>query len=229
MIGHSVFAASGDELKAIFTGILWDLKGNNLNMIGTDTHRLALSKGAVQTEQSLAGQFIIPSKTLGELSRLIQNEDCQVAITSNLAYFTFENVLIFCRLLEGAFPDYLSVIPKESLIKVRAKTGDLLNAVERVSLFAMSNADSKTVKLEIDSASIKVFSQSEIGGGDEKIPAQSEGDDLLIAFNCQYLIDGLRAAETEEVLFEFTEALKPGIMRPATDDSFTYLILPVRA
>jgi DNA polymerase-3 subunit beta len=229
MTKYSIFAVGTDELRALFTGILWDLNGDALTMVGTDTHRLALSKGTVQTDQPLTGQFIIPSKALGELARLVQDENCQIAITSNLAYFTFENIVIYCRLLEGVFPDYRSVIPKEYLFKIRARTREFLDAVERVALFAASNDDSKTVRLQIENDSMKIFSQSEFGGGDETILVQNEGNELLIAFNCHYLMDGLKSVEAEEIIFEFTEALKPGVMRLIEDDSFTYLILPVRA
>jgi DNA polymerase-3 subunit beta len=229
MIKYSVFAAGTDELRALFTGILWDLKGNALNMVGTDTHRLALSKGIIQTDFPMTGQFVIPSKSLIELGRLIQDEDCQVKITSNLVYFSFENVVIFCRLLEGVFPDYNSVIPKDFLFKIRIRTVEFLDAVERVSLFATSDEFSKTIRLRIDNERMKIFSQSDFGGGDESISILSGGKELLIAFNSHYLIDGLKTVEAEEVVFEFTEALKPGVMKLIDDDSFTYLILPVRA
>jgi DNA polymerase-3 subunit beta len=131
--------------------------------------------------------------------------------------------------LEGTFPDYDSVIPKECSVKIQAYTGELLDAVERVSLFAASSNDSQIILVEINDGTIKIHSQSENGKGDERLTVQSEGGDLNIAFNCRYLIDALKIVDSEKVTFEFVGTLKPATMKLLNDDSFTYLLLPVRA
>jgi DNA polymerase-3 subunit beta len=229
MVQRSVFAAATDELRALFTGILWDLNGETLNMVGTDTHRLAFSTGPIQTEQALTGQFIIPSKALGELVRLIQEDHCQVCVAKNVVYFTFENISIYCRLLEGTFPNYQKVIPTEYTTKIYVNTQNFLDAAERIALFTVANDESKTVRMTIEKEKMIIFSKSEIGQGDEEVLLRNEGEDIQIAFNAHYLIDGLKIIDSEEVSFEFTQPLNPGIMKPAQDDSFIYLILPVKA
>jgi DNA polymerase-3 subunit beta len=228
MIQRSVFAASTDELRALFTGILWDLNGETLNMVGTDTHRLSFNSGAIQTEQSLTGSFIVPSKALSELARLIQEGNCQVCATKNVVYFIFEDISIYCRLLEGKFPDYRSVIPTEHMIKIHTGTQKFLDAVERIALFTTSNDESKAIRLTIEKEKMTIFSKSEIGMGDEEVPLRNEGEDIQIAFNSRYLSDGLKVMDSEEISFEFTQPLNPGIMKPTQDDSFIYLMLPIK-
>ena len=229
MIKNSAFAASTDELRALFTGILWEFTGNTLTMVSTDTHRLALSSGLIESSEPLTGQFIVPSKTLVEVGRLIQEEPCQIHISLNLAYFMFDNIVIYCRLLEGKFPDYRSVIPQDPTIRIRVKTQAFLDAVERVALFSTDNQNSKTIQLSIIDEKMTVFSKSDIGQGDEEVFLVKEGENIQIAFNSSYLIEGLKVMESEEVSFCLTQALNPGVIRPHGDDSFVYLVLPIRA
>lgn len=230
MIRQTAFAASTDEMKAVFTGLLWEVEGNTLRMVGTDTHRLAFSQGTITVNhsESTHGTFIFSAKTASEISRLIQEEDCRVQVEKNMVFFTFENIKINCRLLEGQFPNYRQVIPSQFKTKIQANAKVLQDSSERISLFALSGDTSNTIHLEITENNLMIHSKSEIGFGKEEIGIEKSGDDLKISFNSRYLTDAFKVLETDLITIEFSGPLSAGVMRIPDNDNFLYLILPVR-
>jgi DNA polymerase-3 subunit beta len=229
MVKQIVFACSTDENRPLFTGVLCEIDNNEIRMISTDTHRLALKRDSLQNKQKNKFNFIVPSKILAEMARLIQDEEglCEINIAKNLATFTIDNIQIVCRLFDGQFPNYQQVIPSQYTLKIRTGTKALQEAVERISLFSLDNS-SNTINLEIEKNSLKLFSQSELGQGHEQILINTEGDPVKIAFNYRYLLDVFRVIDDEELTIEFTGPLSPGIIRPVQSDTFLYLVLPVR-
>ena len=230
MIKQIVFACSVDERRPLFTGVLCEVENNNFRMISTDTHRLALKEGKIEKGSAKGHSFIIPSKILSELARLIQNDEeiCYLSLTKNLATFSFDNILVVCRLLEGQFPNYRQVIPNQYNLKIKTKTKLLAEAVERISLFSL-NSDTNTVQIKVEDNLMIIFSQSELGQGYEQIFIENEGEPVEIAFNYRYLLDVFKVLATDFFTIEFTGSLSPGIIRPLENDDFLYLILPVRS
>jgi len=230
MIKQIVFACSADERRPLFTGVLCEVEKDNFRMISTDTHRLALKEGKMVKGSEKAHSFIIPSKILSELGRLIQNEEeiCFLSLAKNLATFSIENILVVCRLLEGQFPNYRQVIPTQYNLKIKTKTKLLAEAVERISLFSLNN-NTNTVQIKIKNDLLTIFSQSEVGQGYEQVHIDSDGEGVEIAFNYRYLLDVFRVIDDEFITIEFTGSLSPGIIRPVENDKFLYLILPVRS
>ncbi|MCL1848292.1 MAG: DNA polymerase III subunit beta [Clostridiales bacterium] len=230
LVRQSTFASSNDELKGVFTGILWELEAGDLSLIGTDTHRLAWTKAPVnQSEDLSSGSFIIPAKTTTEIARLLQNEDCQVKADQNIVSFTFDNIRIQCRVMEGSFPNYRQVIPERFVTSIQAESKTIRDAAERISLFAVMTELSSTIYLEIEDSALSVHSRSDIGFGREEIPVRQEGDDLHIAFNSRYITDFFKVAEEERVIIQLSGQLSAGIMKEESDDSFLYLVLPIKA
>ncbi|MDD2401900.1 MAG: DNA polymerase III subunit beta [Clostridia bacterium] len=230
MIKQVVFACGTDDNKPFFMGVLCEVENNNLKMISTDTHRLALKQCEIQNISEEAISFIVPSKILSELARLMQdeNEICNIKISKNVATFTVANILLVCRLLDGQFPNYTQVIPTEYTLKIKAKTKILNKSVERISLFT-ENDNSSNIKISVQNNNMIISSQSELGNGYEKIDIDVEGEPVDIFFNYNYLLDVFKVIEDEYLTIEFTGPLSPGIVRSYENNNFIYLILPVRS
>ncbi|MFY9377237.1 MAG: DNA polymerase III subunit beta [Peptococcia bacterium] len=231
MIKQTVFAAGTDEGRPLFTGILCEAEEDKLTMVGTDTHRLALRQGLTKKSPSEKISFLIPAKILSELARLMVDDDeiCYISLTKNLACIIFANIKIICRLLEGQFPNYNQVIPTQYKSKLFGNTKNIQDAVERISLFTMSNDNSKTIQIKSEGDQLIFSSQSDLGQGYEKVSVEADGDDVAIAFNSQYLLDVLKNVDCENISMEFTGSLSPCIVRPADNGNFLYLLLPVRS
>ena len=229
LIRQSSFAVSADELKGVFTGLLWEIEGKELSLVGTDTHRLAWSKGMVMTgSDETKGSFIIPARISIEIARLIQNGECLIRADRNTVYFFFDNIKILCRVLEGSFPNYRQVIPGRFITSLRADSRMIRDTTERISLFAVSNDASSTIYLEIGEQILSIHSRSDIGYGREEIQIQHEGDDMQIAFNARYITDFFKVADNDSVLMQFSGQLSAGVMKDDEDEDFLYLVLPIK-
>jgi len=230
MIKQTVFSAGTDEIRPVFSGVLFEGEGNTLRMIATDTHRLALRQEKILNTIELIKPFIIPAKILLELARLIHDgeENCLISVTKNLACFKTDNIRIITRLLEGQFPNYRQVIPTNYTAKLKVNNKRFADAVERISLFTILQDTSNTISIAIDNNVLIISSQSEIGQGFEQIVVETEGEQLKIAFNARYLLDVLKVIEEETVMIDFTGPLSPCIVRPSNNEHFIYLLLPIR-
>ena len=231
MIKQTVFAAGTDDGRPLFTGILCETDQEKLTMVGTDTHRLALRQGLTIKSPDKQLSFIIPGKILTELARLMVEDEeiCYLSLSKNLACIVVANIKIICRLLEGQFPNYRQVIPSQYKSKLYGKTKNIQDAVERISLFTMTNDNSKTIQVKVEDQQLIFSSQSDLGQGYEKINVDFDGEPVTIAFNSRYVIEVLKIIEAEKVSLEFTGSLSPCIIRPAESANFLYLLLPVRS
>lgn len=230
MIKQTVFAAGIDEGRPLFTGVLCEFEKEKIRMVATDTHRLALRQGEINSVQQEAS-IIIPGKMLSEVARLIYDDEelLHIKLTKNLAVFTIENIRIMCRLLDGQFPNYRQVIPSQYNSFLRIKTKNMQEAVERVALFTMSNDNSNTLNIKVEENLMIISSQSELGKGYEQINVEFEGEPIIISFNARYLLDVFKIIEAENMSIEFTGPLSPCIVRPDQSENFLYLVLPVRS
>ena len=229
LIRQSTFAASTDELKAVFTGILWEVDGDEISLVGTDTHRLAWARGQVTPMGDAAKlSFIIPAKIAIEISRLIQDDACSIKVDGTTVFFSFDNIRISCQQLQGSFPNYRQVIPASFITTVRAEGSSFRNVVERISLFATATDSSSTINMEIRDGSLSIHSRSDIGFGREEIPVRQEGEDLDISFNARYIGDAFKATEGDEICIKLSGKLSAGVMTDEQDSDFLYLVLPVR-
>lgn len=229
LVRQTSFAASADELKAVFTGLLWEVSGEEIGLIGTDTHRLAWGKGPIAIEDKEAkGSFIIPSKIAMEISRLIQDSPCHIQAEKNTVFFTFENIKINCRVLDGNFPNYRQVIPQQYVTTIQAESKKLRDSAERISLFALSNDSSNTINLKVSEGALTIHSRSDIGFGQEEMEVEHNGEDLNIAFNARYITDVFKVIDGDKVIIQLSGQLSAGIMQDPGEKDFLYLVLPVR-
>ncbi len=229
MVKQTAFAASMDENRPIFTGVLLAIDNRQLKMVATDTHRLAYKTGVIESSFDSAWQAIVPAKALVEVSRLIKEEDESITLvlTDNQVLFRFGDTSVISRLIEGQFPNYKQVIPSSCKTKIRLGTKAFTEAVERAALLAREGSNIIKIKAQ-DSALVITSNSPDLGKSYEEIDIEIQGEETQIAFNSRYLIDVLKVIDTEEILIELTGSLSPGIIRPMEAENYLYLILPVR-
>ncbi|MGI6492485.1 MAG: DNA polymerase III subunit beta [Pelotomaculum sp.] len=226
IVRQVVFAAANNENRPVFNGVFFELVDGNLQVIATDTYRLAWRKLALENyEQAL--NIIIPAKTLTELIKIIEPEKTvNITVTPNQILFKTEDTWLISRLIEGQFPNYKQVIPQEYYTRVRLKTRELVEATERASLLTDDNLP--IIKISLEQNILVVSVNNEAGRVYEEIPVFQEGESFQVAFNARYLNDALKAVGSEEIHLEFTGPLSPGVIKPVGDQDYLSLLLPVR-
>ena len=230
LIKKTVFSCSNDDSRPVFTGCYMEVNDITVTMAATNMHRLAIK---TETFPDSIGniKIIIPSKSLNELLHIINPDiptDVHVSCSHNKISFSFDNIYMTSRLIEGAFPNYQSVIPKESATVVHINTEEFSAAVDRVSLISRSN-EYNVIRLAFSKGQIHISSNNpEIGNAEETVSASVEGPDVNIAFNATYITDVLKNIDTEECIFYLNKSLNPLSIREKDNDTFLYVATPVR-
>ena len=227
MIKQTIFAAAQDEIKPILTGALLEVNNKRAALVALDGYRLAVKEISISSDNNI--KVVIPSKTLNEVSRILDDDDSDVNImfTSSHVLFDFGGTVIISRLLEGEFINYRDIIRNEYKSRVKVNTRTVQESIERASLLAREGKNN-LVKFIISDEMMVISSNSEIGNVHEELPIELEGNDIKIAFNSKYMLDALRVIDSEEIIMDFESNVKPCIMKPYGDNSYTYLVLPVR-
>jgi DNA polymerase-3 subunit beta len=233
-LSQVVRGASGDESRQILTGVLWELTSGSATLAATDSYRLAVRSLPVDGGPSEPRNVVVPARTLGELARALQAgaRAVEARMREKLIVFTVQpsdedasEQIIGSRFIEGEFPKYRQLIPEGYPNKIVVDRESLLEVTRRVGLLAQDNMP---VKLHLGEE-LEISAQTpDVGEGQEVIDAQYEGEPLVIAFNPQFLVDGASAIPSEKVELQAGDGLKPAILRAENDDSYTYLLMPVR-
>lgn len=228
MIRQTLFAVSTDENRPILTGSLMECNENSLIFVSIDGFRLALRKNISSNELS-ACNVVIPGKTLNEIVKILQPSDDNLTIyySNNQILFDIGKCKIVSRLLEGEYLNFRSLIPQDFETKITVNTKDILSSIERASLITMEEKK-YPVKFKITDDKIIMSSNTDIGAVREEIRVEMEGNKLEIGFNPRYFIDALKVIDDEKVNIHFTSNVGPCTIRPLNDDTFAYMILPVR-
>ncbi|GIX45816.1 MAG: DNA polymerase III subunit beta [Candidatus Tectimicrobiota bacterium] len=227
MIRKTVFATSHDETRYTLSGVLLVCEGETATMVATDGHRLAHVTRPLAMGKAL--RVIVPRKALEEVSRFADGEaEVELAQLDNHLVFRRGQALLVTRLIDGHFPDYESVIPKEFARQLTVPHEHLLRGpLRRVSLLA--NEKTKPVRLELAPEELTLRSNTpELGEAMERIPAAYSGDAMTIGFNARYLLEALAVMDGEEVLLQLNDPLSPGILRSPDDPGFFYVVMPMR-
>ncbi|WP_066634182.1 DNA polymerase III subunit beta [Desulfolucanica intricata] len=223
-----IFATGTDENRPIFNGVLFEFNENNLTLVATDTHRLATISVQSETLSNEIFSVIVPAKTLSELIKITSNQDDQlkITITENQIFFIMNDIKITSRLINGRFPNYKQVIPQSYISVINLNLKEILEAVERAS--SLNDSNSQLIKLDCAYNNYIVVSTSnEAGQIYEEIPAVVEGEPIQIFFNSRYLIDALKAVNTENIYLNLSGPVSPCVLR--TDETnYLSLLLPVR-
>lgn len=233
----SLFATSADETKQVLTGVHLLAEPDALEFAATDGHRLAVVKTSDESDGSADADakmdVTVPAKALRDLERMLQTyasaEPIALKFDRTQVVFELGNQILTTRLLEGQYPNYRQLIPKQFERQVTIDRKLLTDALERIAVLA--DQKNNIVKLSLDSeaqtVAISVEAQ-EVGSGREVVAAQITGDALDIAFNVRYLLDGLKALGTNEVQLQCNTATSPSIFIPLGELQMTYLVMPVQ-
>jgi len=236
-ISQTIFAASQDEGRPVLTGVLFQLKGEVLVLVATDGYRLSFRKMKAGKNLKEIKEFqkglIIPARVLAELEKIIgisqQKGEIGLAISSssNQIIFVTPEAEIVSRLIEGSFPEFEKIIPEKWTTRVVLEKESFLRAVRTASIFARESAN--IVKFKIQDSKFKITANApQVGDNLIELEIKQEGEENSIAFNSRFILDFLNSTEADEVSFEITTSLNPGVFRPIGDPSYFHIIMPVR-
>jgi len=225
------FAAALEESRPVLSGIYFNLDGDKLTIAATDSYRLAEYVLKLEKKVEKKIEIIVPARTMIELSRVIADldEEIKVFINDNQILFSAKDIEFTSRLIEGQFPDYKQIIPKDNETKAVLQSSEFTNALKVASLFARESANSINLvvkpKGEVE---IKAIS-AQIGESDTVIKADVEGKEGEITFNSKYLLDVLNNLKVKAVTLEISGKLSPGVIRVDNGPEYVYIIMPLRS
>jgi len=230
-INQCVFAASTNTSRPVLSGGLFDVKKDTLKIVATDSYRLAEKTIELKEKTNLDIECIVPARTVMELGKILskaEGEDVELDVSKNQVLFVCGEVKLISRLIEGKFPPYDKVIPKETKTKLEVAVADLANVVRRVNLFARENNNS--IKLTATNDGKLGISTDETRVGEEKseVAVKIEGENNKIALNAQYLLDVLNYVEGENVKLEIDDKLSPAVVKPMKEKDYVYIIMPLK-
>lgn len=226
-----LFASAVDEGRPVLTGILTEVVDNKLDFVATDGFRLAhrrfdLPKNTIQFKS------LVPKRTFEEVLRLISEEEVDevtiaVSGNQNQAVFSLGNTIVSSRLIEGQFPAWGKIIPQKIVARAMVEKNELLQAIKLASVFAKNEAN--VVVLTTHKGLLKLESHAkEVGGQENEIEGEVEGEQLQAAFNSKFLQDAISAVPSSQVMLEFSGALSAALIKPIGVEGLEYIIMPVR-
>ena len=231
MLKKTSYAISTDESRYVLNGIFITLKEHKMTMVATDGRRLALVDEEVDIDESSQGEFIVPTKAVNELNRLLQDKgNVEIKFADNQVAFTLTDekgfsILIISKLVEGNYPNYKQVIPSETKERVALVREEFLHALRRAEI--MTSDKSNSVKLSFTRNNLAITANSpEVGEARESLAINYKGKDIAIAFNPGYLIDPLTALPNDEIYIELIDELSPGVFK--INGPFLYVVMPMR-
>jgi DNA polymerase III subunit beta len=228
LIGQTLFAAAKETQRYAINGVLMVAKGKKLSLISTDGRRLAMAKGDLISDKlpKDGAKCIIPAKAMQMMEKLIDDPEETVGfqVRENQVIVHTSSATLTSNLVEGQFPPYEDVIPKDTDKAMTAATADFLSAIRRAAL--LTTEESKGVRMAFSKKGLVLTSRSpESGEATINFPAKYEGTDVEIGFNPQFLTDALRVVDSDEITLELTAPNRPGLLKGGAD--FLYVIMPV--
>lgn len=242
MLKSIVYAQSTDINRHILNGIYFNFEENKLTIVATDGRRLALTSKEMKTAENKQGSFILPGKSANELIRLLgQGDSVQLAFTDRQVFFDIDvkkseenglqgSIEMVSKVLEGKYPNYELVIPKQNESRIRVERELLQDCVQRAALVASEKNNSVRVKISNNLVEVSA-SSPEYGEAKESFAVAFDTEkEVQVEFNPQFLMDPLKALDKDEVIFEFNDGLSPGVLttQPQANDKFLCVIMPVR-
>ena len=238
MLKSVSFAQSSDENRYILNGVYFNFSEDNLTLVATDGRRLALTTHELELDKSEGGQLILPAKTVTEMERLVgKGESVKIAFNERQVAFEIaiddtdgesgliDHIYLVSKIVEGNFPNYRQVIPKETEHRIKIERELFLECVHRAAL--VTSEKSNSIKLKISKNLMEIMgSSAEYGESHESMGIAYDGPDVQIAFNPTFLMEPLRALSHDEIFFEFKDELSPGLVK--TLNQFLCVIMPLR-
>lgn len=231
-ISKTIFAAGNDDLRPVMSGVFFQFSPDNLTFVSTDAHKLVkYSRSDVQATE--VAEFIMPKKPLNLLKGILAGSESDVKIEYNEsnAKFSFDETELICRLIDGKYPNYEAVIPKENPNKLSIARNQFLSSVRRVSIF--SNKTTHQIRLKIAGAELNISAEDVdySNKAEERLSCSYQGDDMQIGFNSRFLVEMLNNLSSDEVTLEMSLPNRAGILTPSDGldegEHVTMLVMPV--
>lgn len=229
MVKRVARVVSRDESRAILTGILVTNEEGILRMVATDSYRLAITETQTPDVAGEPFQAVIPGTFLQDIAALPRtDEPVSIALAENQIVVKYQDTVFVNRRIEGTYPNYRQLLPNSYATRVEFNTSQLAAAVKRTSLLSSTTSP---VRFDVNVASqttqLSTVTQ-DVGAAQETLTSTVEGEDVVVAFNYAYVLDGLGAVETERVFLEAQDSRKPGIFKSDEGENYLYLVMPVR-
>ena len=232
MLRKTSFAVSSDETRYVLNGIFFSLKDSKATLVATDGRRLALTDEDAEIAPTSQADFIVPTKAINELFRLLTSGPVELRYTDNLVAFRTTpaveggvGVLIISKLVDGSYPNYRQVIPQAPQERITLVREELLLALRRAEI--MTSDKSNSVKMAFGRNQLVITGNTpEVGEARETLSINYSGKEMAIAFNPAYLMDPLKALTNDEIYFELIDELSPGVVK--CNEPFLYVIMPMR-
>ena len=228
MIEQTLFAVATTDSKPVHTGALFDLSEGVLNVVAVDGYRLAMRSEKVDDDQVM--KFVVPGKVLGEVAKLLSNdEESQVSLTVSRQHIVFDvgGYMVISRLLVGDFLDYKTTLPGEGSTVVNVNTREMIDGVERASLL-ISDRLRSPLKVVFGPQQVEISCSTALGNSYDMVECDTQGNTVEMGFNNKYMLDALKAADTDRIRIEISGPLSPIKVLPPEGEGFLFLVLPVR-
>lgn len=226
-IRQTVFATIQDETRPAISGVLFEIEEGKISFVALDGYRLSLRQLPIESKEDI--KIIVPGRILTEINKILDDSDdiLKIGIAPGHVMFNIGETVVYSRLLEGQFLNYKEIIRSEHKTSIIMDKRELQNSLERASLLAKEEK-ANLVKFTIKDEEMVINSNSEIGNVNEVIRTDVKGEELSIAFNSRYILEGIKIIECENIELNFMGSLNPCIINPVEDKNYTYLVLPVR-
>jgi len=231
-ISKTIFAAGNDDLRPVMSGVFFQFTTEGLIFVATDAHKLVkYSRTDVKADQT--AEFIMPKKPLNILKNILAVSDAEVTVEYNdsNAVFSFDNYTLTCRLIDGKYPNYEAVIPKENPNKLLINRTLFLNSVRRISIFSSKTTHQIRLKMAGTELNISAEDLDYSNKADERLTCDYQGDDLEIGFNSRFLSEMLTNLESDEISLEMSLPNRAGVLTPvdglSDGETVTMLVMPV--
>lgn len=227
LIRYTYFAAAQENIKPIFTGCLIEIKNKLCTFVALDGYRMAVKKEPIDFSSEVS--VVVPSKTLLEILRIVEEnqENTEITVSESHISFKLDNTIIISNLLDGKFIDYEGIIKDNYVTVVKADTSDIRDSVERASLLAKDDKNNLII-LDIKENNMQINSASEYGNVEENVPVEKEGEDIKIGFNSKYLLDFLKVIDNEKITINLIGKNNPCFINEENNNNYIYMVLPVR-
>lgn len=229
MVRQTIFScAIPGNSKPVHTGIMYEIENGVLRLIAVDGFRIAIRQEKIDFEGVI--RFIVPAKAMSEVLRLISTDnDIQINMSKRHIIFSVDGFMIISRLLDGDFFSYERILTDEVNTTVSVDARLLIDMIERVSQVIVDKERRKTpIICKLGDNVFEASCTTDVGSATDELPVDMEGKDISIGFNFRYLLEALRATESDKVILQFNQSDKPLFIRPVDGDSFLYIVLPVR-
>jgi len=231
-IKETIFAAAYDETRPEISGVLMKITEKEIRLVATDSYRLAEKIIKVEKKQVGEIETILPTRTLQELIRILgvtAVENLDIYLAENQALFCLDEIEIISRAIEGSYPDYQQIIPKECKTKVVANKEELVKTIKTTSLFSRSGVNDVTLKIFPDKKEMVISAvNAQLGENVSRLKVAIEGGENEIVFNHRYLLDGLQNINSEKVVIEIINNTNPGVIKPEEGEGYLYIIMPIK-